>query len=91
IVQEQLNNILKHSGAENVQIRLYREKDQHILDILDDGKGFDLSSTRKGVGILNIKNRAEIFNGKAEIFSQYDKGCRLVVSFPLIANNGNTE
>jgi PAS domain S-box-containing protein len=90
IVQEQLNNILKHSGAYNVWIRLYRQKEQVILEIIDDGKGFDPSKTRNGVGILNIKNRAEIFNGKAEIFSQHNKGCRLIISFPLIANSGDT-
>jgi PAS domain S-box-containing protein len=90
IVQEQLNNILKHSGAYKVWIRLYRQKEELILEIIDDGKGFDPSITRKGVGILNIKNRAEIFNGKAEIFSQHNKGCRLIISFPLIANSANT-
>jgi PAS domain S-box-containing protein len=90
IVQEQLNNIIKHSGAYNVWIRLYRQNDEVILEIIDDGKGFDPSNTRKGVGILNIKNRAEIFNGKAQIFSQHNKGCRLVISFPLIANSSDT-
>jgi signal transduction histidine kinase len=43
------------------------------------------STVRKGIGILNIKNREELFHGKVEILSESGKGCRLTVSFPLIA------
>jgi PAS domain S-box-containing protein len=87
IVQEQLNNIIKHSGAQNVWIRLFNEAGEFILEIKDDGKGFDFSHPRKGIGILNIKNRAELFNGKAEIFTEPGSGCQLVVSFPLSEPN----
>jgi PAS domain S-box-containing protein len=83
IVQEQLNNIIKHSGAKNVSIRLFSKKDEFVLEIRDDGKGFDPECFSKGIGILNIKNRAELFNGKAEIFSQPGNGCLLRVSFPI--------
>lgn len=82
IVQEQLNNIIKHSGAQNVWIRLFNEADEFILEIKDDGKGFDSTHSKKGIGILNIKNRAELFNGKAEIFTEPGSGCQLIVSFP---------
>jgi signal transduction histidine kinase len=87
IVQEQLNNIIKHSGAQNVWIRLFNEAGEFILQIKDDGKGFDSSHPRKGIGILNIKNRAELFNGKAEIITEPGSGCQLVVSFPLSEPN----
>jgi signal transduction histidine kinase len=87
IVQEQLNNIIKHSGAQNVWIRLFNEAREFILQIKDDGKGFDSSHPRKGIGILNIKNRAELFNGKAEIITEPGSGCQLVVSFPLSEPN----
>ena len=83
IVQEQFNNIIKHSGAEKIWVKLFRKADEFVLEIRDNGKGFDLNSTRKGVGILNIRNRAELFNGKADIFSQPGNGCQLVISFPL--------
>jgi PAS domain S-box-containing protein len=91
IVQEQLNNIVKHSGAQNVWIRLYNKTEEFVLEIKDDGKGFDASTTKKGIGILNIKNRAELFNGKAQIFSEHGFGCRLVVSFPLITTSQSTD
>lgn len=83
IVQEQLNNIIKHSGAKNVSIKLFSKAGEFALEIRDDGKGFDPTYLRRGIGILNIKNRAELFNGRAEIFSQPGNGCLLAVSFPL--------
>lgn len=83
IIQEQLNNIVKHAGAQNVWIKLFVEANEFVLEIKDDGKGFDASHTRKGIGILNIKNRAELFSGKAEIVSEPGNGCCLVVSFPI--------
>jgi signal transduction histidine kinase len=85
IVQEQLNNTVKHSCAQNVCIKLYSKANEFILEIRDDGKGFDSVKTKKGIGILNIKNRAELFNGSAEILSQPGNGCLLIVSFPLSA------
>jgi len=79
IIQEQLNNILKHAQANNVDIELYNEQEQVSLRLTDDGKGFDPRIRRKGVGISNIISRAELYNGKVEIESAPGKGCQLVV------------
>ena len=87
IVQEQLNNIVKHAGAKNVSIKLFSKANEFILQISDDGKGFDPVCLHNGMGILNIKNRAELFHGKAELFSQPGNGCLLTVSFPLSPSN----
>lgn len=87
IIQEQLNNIIKHSGAKNVHIRLLNTTDEFILTIADDGKGFNTGNIRKGTGILTIKNRAGLFNGKADIVSQPGNGCLLKVCFPLSGIN----
>jgi signal transduction histidine kinase len=83
IVQEQLNNIVKHAGAQNVWIKLSQKESEFILQVKDDGKGFNSTQSRKGIGILNIKNRAELFNGEAEIVSEPGNGCLLTVSIPL--------
>jgi PAS domain S-box-containing protein len=91
IVQEQLNNIVKHSGAKNVFIKLFSKANELVLQISDDGKGFDPACLHKGIGILNIKNRAELFNGKAELFSQPGNGCLLTVSFPLYLPNSEDD
>jgi signal transduction histidine kinase len=79
IIQEQLNNILKHAQAGMVVIELNIVKEQVRLRLADDGKGFDPRMRRKGVGISNIISRAELYNGKVEIESAPGKGCQLTV------------
>jgi two-component system sensor histidine kinase UhpB len=82
IVQEQLNNILKHAQASSVVIELNKEKrqnDQIVLQVKDDGKGFDPRMRRRGVGLSNILSRAELYNGRVEIDSAPGRGCRLEV------------
>ena len=79
IIQEQLNNILKHAEATSVQIDLETSEHQVNLVIADNGKGFDTSIKRNGIGITNIMSRAELFNGKAVVDSSPGKGCRLQV------------
>jgi PAS domain S-box-containing protein len=84
IVQEQLNNIVKHARATRVWIRLSVEGDHIVLTVGDNGVGFDVSRHRKGVGITNIISRAELFNGKVEIQSMPGEGCVLSVSLPRL-------
>jgi PAS domain S-box-containing protein len=83
IVQEQLNNIVKHSHATRVLIRLSVERDHIVLTMADNGVGFDVSQHRRGVGITNIISRAELFSGKVEIQSSPGEGCILTVSLPM--------
>ncbi|HEY4108725.1 PAS domain S-box protein [Puia sp.] len=82
IVQEQLNNIVKHSRATRVLIRLSMEGLNIVVTVADNGVGFDVSRHRKGVGITNIISRTELFNGKVDIQSQPGEGCTLSVSLP---------
>lgn len=79
IVQEQLNNILKHAEASSIAITLDVSVSKVQLKIADDGKGFDTNRQRNGIGITNIINRAELFNGKVEIESSPGKGCSLLI------------
>ncbi|MES1198087.1 MAG: response regulator [Chitinophagaceae bacterium] len=79
IIQEQLNNILKYAEASNVVIRVQTKANFVSLLISDDGKGFDTKLQRKGIGIINIHNRAELYNGKEEINSSPGNGCSLKV------------
>jgi PAS domain S-box-containing protein len=82
IVQEQLNNILKHAKATHAKINLTKQGDKIMLMISDNGKGWDMSEERKGVGIRNIMSRAELCNGNAEILSKPDEGFQLKVILP---------
>jgi len=83
IVQEQLNNIVKHAKATRVLIRLSIEGTSTVLSVADNGVGFDPGSHRKGVGITNIMSRAELLNGKVEIATAPGDGCTLTVSMPI--------
>lgn len=83
IVQEQLNNIVKHAQATRALIRLSIEGACTVLTVADNGVGFDVGRHRKGVGITNIISRAELFNGKVDIATAPDEGCTLTVSIPI--------
>ena len=83
IVQEVINNILKHANATNVAIYLCESDNVLKLTVTDNGKGVDLSAIKKGLGIINIYNRAENFGGSAEIISSPGKGCSWNVLIPL--------
>ncbi|MBN9382093.1 MAG: PAS domain S-box protein [Chitinophagaceae bacterium] len=83
IIQEQLNNIMKHAKATEVLIRLSIEGPDIVLTVVDNGMGFDISRHRKGVGITNIISRTELFKGKVEIQSKPGDGCVLTVRLPV--------
>lgn len=90
IVQEQINNIIRHANASHVQIRLQSDAENIILTITDNGKGFDMRSTKRGLGFSNISNRADLFNGKVEIESTQGKGCTLTVIIPQVIDRTDT-
>jgi PAS domain S-box-containing protein len=83
IVQEQLNNIIRHAEASVILIRLITGEGQLMLVISDNGKGFDPSINKKGLGIKNIINRAELFNGKVEVNTAPEEGCTMIITVPL--------
>jgi PAS domain S-box-containing protein len=83
IVQEQLNNILKHAKASYATINLTRRGNEIILLISDNGNGCNILDEEKGVGIINIKSRAELYHGKVAIVSKPGQGYTLKVILPL--------
>jgi signal transduction histidine kinase len=91
IIQEQLNNIIKHARATEVLIGLDVDGQNILLTVADNGVGFDTSRHRKGVGITNITSRVEMFNGKVDIVSKPGGGCTLSVSIPLGAEGQTGE
>ena len=80
IIQEQLNNIIKHANANNVLVELTENYEFVELVIQDDGKGFNPKEKSGGIGLTNIQNRAELLNGTLEIVSAPNEGCLLKVS-----------
>ena len=84
IIQEQINNIIKYAEASIVDIILFTDAQRLTLTIIDNGKGFDVSKQRRGIGLTNIIHRAEAFYGEATIISSLGMGCQLQVSMPLV-------
>ena len=82
IVQEQVSNIIKHADAKNVNISLNATAGNIELIVADDGKGFNVNKKRKGIGISNITNRVESFNGKMAIKSSPGKGTEITIHVP---------
>jgi PAS domain S-box-containing protein len=85
IIQEQVTNVLKHAQASILVIELVIDNDIISLSISDNGKGFDNESgkTKKGVGLYNISNRAQLLNGKVNIITAPEKGCKLNILIPI--------
>ncbi|MEO6546784.1 MAG: PAS domain-containing protein [Ferruginibacter sp.] len=83
IVQEQLNNIVKHANSTEVIITLLQNKNNIRLGISDNGVGFDTKKSRNGIGINNIKSRVASFGGTADFITQPGRGCALNVAFPV--------
>ena len=83
IVQEQLNNIIKHSKATKAEIKLAVSKKNLNITVRDNGVGFEVNKKTKGIGLNNIASRAELHNGKIDIISFPGKGCNLKVSIPI--------
>lgn len=85
ITQEQVNNIIRHSHATEVYIKLQSDAESVILTIKDNGTGFDPEKTRKGMGLNNIVSRAALMGGKADIKAAPGDGCILSVELPQSA------
>lgn len=83
IIQEFLSNSLKYSEADQITIKLNYTNDNLIINVSDNGKGFDIDSIEKGSGIINIKSRAELINAKLSLNSEINKGTFLILDYPL--------
>ncbi|QTE22287.1 tetratricopeptide repeat-containing sensor histidine kinase [Polaribacter cellanae] len=86
IIQEFLNNILKHSKARNAMIIMYEENNKICFEISDDGVGFDQTkiSTKDGLGINQIDARIQIMKGYLGIDSSSNNGTKIKVKLPII-------
>lgn len=85
IIQELVNNIVKHANAHLALVQLTKSGDLLLIDVEDDGKGFDLSelSEKKGIGWSNIYSRLEYLNGKLDIESQPGKGASIHIEIKI--------
>ena len=85
IIQELLNNILKHATATEVFVQLIRENNRLNIVVEDNGKGFDTAmlEKNKGAGWTNIRSRVEYLKGQLDIHSEPGKGTLVNMEFNL--------
>ena len=84
IAQEALNNVLKHAKAANVRLEVSATDEELILDVQDDGQGFDPATARRGRwGMTTMRERAEAAGGQLHIASSPGEGTRIHARVPL--------
>jgi len=87
VVQEALNNIVRHAKAKHVRVRLLEDEALIQCAVQDDGVGFDSeaisgSRGRTGLGLAGIRERVESLGGRFEILSAPDAGTKLLITIP---------
>lgn len=83
ILQEALNNIVKYASANVIEIVVDKTDKGISMSIADNGVGFTITTSKKGIGLNNIKRRVESFEGSFKITSSPGKGCKIQVLLPL--------
>lgn len=85
IIQEGLTNVVRHAKASRVTIKMRVDKDQILLEIKDNGVGIpeEVATSSKSLGLIGLRERVHLFNGKFRIQGQKNKGTVISVSAPL--------
>jgi signal transduction histidine kinase len=86
IVQEAMNNIVKHSGATAINIRLTYNEINLTVEVADNGKGFDTSEKKSGAGMNNIQKRTAHLNGATSVNCN-KKGTIIIIKIPISENS----
>ena len=85
VAQEALHNVVKHAGARHVAVQLQRGAETVELTVVDDGRGFDVTETRKsrkGLGLVSINERVRLAGGTLSIVTESRKGTQIRVKLP---------
>ena len=83
IIQESVNNILKHANAKNIKFEIVGSSNKRSIVISDDGIGYDLIAIGSGgIGLKNMRSRAKLLRGEIKIDSSRFEGTRVILSIP---------
>ena len=82
--------MIKHADAKEIHVKFVRQPDLLVINVRDDGIGFELLSVQRGLGLLGMQERVESMNGTFEIKSGIDQGVNIDILIPL-KNNEDTE
>ncbi|MCC6866990.1 MAG: sensor histidine kinase [Ignavibacteria bacterium] len=84
VIQELLNNIMKHSGAKAVTVNVHKSVMFIVTEIIDDGVGFETADPAKlGFGLINIEERIRMIKAVYEFNSEKNKGTRFKITVPV--------
>lgn len=86
VIQELINNALKHSEATNINVQVFSEPNRLSAQVTDNGKGFDSAASlkeRKGKGLENIRDRIIAINGRFDIWSQPGQGTETSIEIEI--------
>ena len=86
VAQEALRNAGRHSEARHVELKLRRDDDTATLEVVDDGRGFDVRSAeerRPGMGLFSMRERVALVNGRFMVTSTPGQGTHIVATIPL--------
>ena len=84
IVQEALQNVVRHSGARTASVRLTGSPESLQLEVSDSGKGFEITKLGDGMGLLSMRERVNLLHGHLTMWSKHGAGTRLAVRVPLV-------
>ncbi|HEX2187848.1 MAG TPA: ATP-binding protein [Longimicrobiaceae bacterium] len=87
IVQEALSNVVRHAGAGRAEVRISRDPREVVVEVRDDGRGFDVAAVmageRKGLGLFGMQERAAYLGGRVEVESRPGGGTRVRAVVPV--------
>lgn len=86
IVQELLNNAVKHAGATHILAQVMRQENSLTITVEDNGSGFDMANSKKGAGLQNIRSRVDYLQGQMDVQSVPGKGTSVHIDC-IIANH----
>ncbi|AEV32051.1 signal transduction histidine kinase [Owenweeksia hongkongensis DSM 17368] len=90
VVQELVSNTIKYSGATKITLQIGQQEDELNLMYEDNGKGFDLSKVKRGMGLDNIENRVKRLSGKLHIDSTPGYGMTVIIEIPIDHDKSTT-
>ena len=87
VVQELVNNTIKHAEASEINLRVDWQSDRMQLVFKDNGKGFDVTAASGGLGLMNIETRTNILSGDLKVESAPGEGSTFSIEVPYTTND----